>query len=57
MDKKTEQNSWERLSHEEKNHRLFLKQQETLELFLERRAISKEQFEKSLHDLKAKMGY
>ncbi|MBQ2062875.1 MAG: hypothetical protein II458_09440 [Oscillospiraceae bacterium] len=50
-------NAWETLSHDEKNHELFLKQKETLDLFLERGAISRAQYEKSLHDLKVKMGF
>ena len=45
----------EYLTYEEKNHRLFLEQKKTLDLFLERGAISKAQYEKSLHDLIAKM--
>ena len=32
--------SWDSLSHEEKNHQLFLRQKELLERFLERGAIS-----------------
>ena len=48
---------WEKLSHEEKNRQLFLKQKHLLELFLERGAISRAQFEKSLGDLKEKMGF
>lgn len=51
----TEAQEWEKLSYKEKNHQLFLKQKESLEMFLERGAISKEQYEKSLHDLKEKM--
>ena len=44
------------LSHEEKRKMLFLRQKETLDLFLERGAISRAQYEKSLGDLTAKMG-
>ena len=51
----TEAQEWEKLSYKEKNHQLFLKQKESLEMFLERGAISKEQYERSLHDLKEKM--
>lgn len=47
---------WETLSHAEKNHILYLRQKALLETFLEKRAISKEQYEKSLHDLTEKMG-
>ena len=44
------------LSTEEKKVQLYLKQKRMLETFRERNAISKEQFEKSLADLIAKMG-
>ena len=44
------------MSHEEKNQILFQKQKELLATFLEKGAISKEQYEKSLHDLTEKMG-
>lgn len=40
----------------EKKLDLFLRQKRTLELFLERNAISKAQYEKSLGDLREKMG-
>ncbi len=41
---------------EEKNHQLFLRQKELLGRFLSTGAISKAQYEKSLHDLTLKMG-
>ena len=47
---------WEKLTPEEKNKQLFLKQKNLLETFLERNAISKAQYEKSLGDLRDKMG-
>lgn len=47
---------WETLSPEEKKKQLFLKQKNTLDLFLERNAISKAQYDKSLGDLIDKMG-
>ena len=47
---------WEQMSREEKHRQLFLKQKNTLDLFLERNAISKEQYDKSLGDLIGKMG-
>jgi len=50
------QTSWENLTPEEKKKRLFLKQKQTLDLFLERNAISKSQYDKSLGDLVEKMG-
>ena len=43
------------LSSAEKKHKLFLDQKATLDLFFERGAISKKQYEKSLHDLRVKM--
>ena len=46
---------WTSLSYEEKNKLLFLRQKKLLDLFLERGAISKEQHDKSLHDLVEKM--
>ena len=51
-----EQNEWENLSSEEKRVQLYLKQKAMLEAFLERGAISKAQFDKSLGDLTEKMG-
>jgi len=50
-----EQYEWEKLSPEQKKIQLYL-EQKTLEAFLERRAISKAQFDKSLGDLTVKMG-
>ena len=43
------------LSLSDKKHQLFLSQKQTLDSFLERGAISKLQYEKSLHDLRVKM--
>ena len=51
-----EQAEWERLSPEQKKMQLYLEQKKTLEVFLERGAISKAQFDKSLGDLTVKMG-
>ena len=51
-----EEIEWMALSYEEKNHQLYLKQKKTLDMFLERGAISREQHDKSLHDLTTKMG-
>lgn len=48
---------WSDLSYEEKNKLLFLRQKNTLDMFLERNAITQEQYDKSLHDLTEKMGY
>ena len=47
---------WEDMTPEEKKRELFLKQKKTLDLFLERNAISKAQYDKSLGDLREKMG-
>lgn len=44
------------LSADEKKVHLYLRQKKMLEEFLERKAISKAQFDKSLHDLTEKMG-
>ena len=44
------------LTYEEKNRLLFLRQKKTLDMFLERGAISQAQHDKSLHDLIEKMG-
>lgn len=52
----TSQSEWEKLSPEEKKKQLFLKQKHTLDLFLERNAISQVQYDKSLGDLRDKMG-
>ena len=46
---------WDSLSHEEKNHQLFLRQKALLDQFLEKGAISQAQHDKSLHDLIEKM--
>ena len=48
--------TWTGMTHDEKNNELFAEQKRTLELFLERGAISEAQFNKSLHDLIEKMG-
>ena len=52
---KTEEN-WAALTPEEKKIQLFLNQKQTLDLFLERGAISQAQYDKSLGDLREKMG-
>ena len=43
------------LSHAEKDHLLFLSQKQTLDSFLERGAITRAQYEKSLLDLRVNM--
>lgn len=47
---------WSALTDEEKRRRLYLRQKETLDTFLEHGAISRAQYEKSLGDLTVKMG-
>ena len=47
--------AWDSLTYEEKNKLLFERQKHMLEEFLERGAISQQQYEKSLHDLTEKM--
>lgn len=46
----------EKLTPEEKKKRLFLKQKETLDLFREHNAIDQTQYDKSLRELRDKMG-
>lgn len=47
---------WALLSPDEKKKQLFLKQKNLLDTFLEKHAISQEQYDKSLGDLRDKMG-
>ena len=47
---------WEMLSPEEKKKQLFLNQKQLLDTFLEKHAISQAQYDKSLGDLREKMG-
>ena len=56
MDFSHSNNTWDSLTPEEKNHQLFLKQKALLSQFLEKGAISRAQYDKSLHDLTEKMG-
>lgn len=53
----TDNEAWASLTPEEKKRQLYERQKAMLQGFLERNAISKEQYEKSLGDLTAKMGY
>ena len=48
---------WANLTPEEKRKGLYDRQVALLDIFLEHRAISQEQQDKSLHDLTVKMGY
>ena len=56
MDIELKDPAWEALPYAEKNRQLFLKQEQLLATFLEHGAISQAQHDKSLHDLKEKMG-
>lgn len=56
MENQAEHPNWAALTYNEKNRLLFQRQKRTLCLFLERGAISKAQYDKSLHDLIEKMG-
>ena len=49
--------AWEKPSLEEKKRQLYERQKVVLDTFLEHGAISKEQHDKSLHNLTMKMGY
>ena len=51
-----EQEQWEKLTPEQKKRECDLEQKLTLDSFLERNAISKAMYDKSLHDLTEKMG-
>ena len=48
---------WENLSDQDKKKELFLNQKRTLDLFLERGAITPAQYDKSYGDLKRLMGF
>ena len=49
--------TWETMTPEQKRRELYDRQVALLNTFLEHRAISQEQHDKSLHDLSVKMGY
>ena len=51
-----EQPEWEKLTSEEKKSELYYRQKALLDQFLKTGAISKEQHDKSLEDMTAKMG-
>ena len=51
-----EKNEWETLSPEQKKKQLFLNQKNLLDTFLEKKAISQAQYDKSLGNLRDKMG-
>ena len=56
MQEETARDVWAMQTHEEKNRILYQQQKGLLATFLEKEAISKEQYEKTLHDLEEKMG-
>lgn len=51
-----EQNVWVNLTPEEKKHQLFLNQKKTLDIFVEKGAMTQAQYDKSLGHLREKMG-
>lgn len=57
MDKQVTNKEWAELTPDEKKVQLFLNQKKTLDLFLERKAISQAQYDKSIGDLRKKMGF
>ena len=56
MKDKIAEKDYNSMSPEEKKRDLFNRQKQTLDLFLERKAISKAEYEKSLNGLITKMG-
>ena len=55
--KTQKQVEWEQMTPTQKKKQLFLNQKELLDKFLERHAISQAQYQKSLGDLRVKMGF
>ena len=53
----SEEKEWNTLSYDEKNEQLFQHDKRMLEMFLAKGAISRQQYEKSLHDLIEKTGH
>ena len=56
MEREMQQMPLAQMTPEEKKQYLFLNQKKTLDLFLKRGAISQAQYNKSLGDLREKMG-
>ena len=56
MENVNDTEGWSNLPPVEKKQRLFLKQKELLDTFREHNAISQDQYDKSLGDLREKMG-
>ncbi len=55
MKENTENKDWSGMTYEEKSRQLFFREKKLLDTFLEHGAITKVQYEKSLHDLEEKM--
>lgn len=55
--KTQKQMEWEQMNPAQKKKHLFLNQKELLDKFLEKHAISQAQYQKSLGDLRLKMGF
>lgn len=53
----SENETWTEMTAEQKKRKLYEEQKKLLDMFLERRAISRQQYEKSLGDLTEKMGF
>jgi hypothetical protein len=56
-EKTQKQMEWEKMNPDQKKKQLFLNQKELLDKFLEKHAISQAQYQKSLGDLRLKMGF
>ena len=57
IDNYTNQKKWSTLAPEEKKKDLYLKQKNLLDTFLAHHAITQAQYDKSLGDLRVKMGF
>ena len=57
IDQLEKQQAWAAMNPEQKKKQLFLNQKELLDKFRERNAISQAQYDKSLGDLREKMGF
>ena len=53
---KMEEQKWDFMTCEQKNHVLFLREKELLDVLLKHGAITQAQHDKDLHDLSEKMG-
>ena len=57
IDQLEKQQAWAAMNPEQKKKQLFLNQKELLDKFRERNAISQAQYDKSLGDLREKIGF